>query len=74
MTVEELTHELLRLGVDDRARVATALIGSLDNLSSEENEALWLREAKRRSDDIKAGSAQTVSGREVFAAADGLLA
>jgi hypothetical protein len=48
MVVKNIEKELLGLGVDTRARLATRLLSSLDELSEAENEQLWAQEAFTR--------------------------
>ena len=48
MGSEELEIEALKLSPHERARLAEKLLQSLENLSDEENAALWAAEAKRR--------------------------
>ena len=48
MVVKNIEKELLGLGIDTRARIATRLLSSLDELSEAENEQLWAREAFTR--------------------------
>lgn len=48
MSPEELKAEALRLSPDARAKLARALLESLENLSEAEIESLWIEEALRR--------------------------
>jgi hypothetical protein len=48
MSVEELEAAALKLDMDERARLAETLLGSLEDLSSAEVERLWAQEALRR--------------------------
>ncbi len=48
MSIDELEAEVLKLGPKARARLAARLLDSLESLSVEENEQLWLEEAERR--------------------------
>ena len=64
MTVEEIMREALTLDVETRASIAHELLSSLESLSDAEVEHLWVAEAKRRSADVKAGRAQTLSAHE----------
>ena len=64
MTVEEIMREALTLDVETRASIAHELLSSLESLSDAEVERLWITEAKRRSADVKAGRAQTLSAHE----------
>jgi hypothetical protein len=54
MSIDELESEALKLDPKGRARLAGKLLESLENLSDEENEQLWLEEAQRRDQDLDA--------------------
>ena len=68
--VEAIVREALDLPVDLRARVAERLLQSLDDLSEEEIENLWAREAIRRVEAADRGEIETYPAddvhREVF--------
>lgn len=51
MSVDELEAAALKLDPKSRARLAEKLLDSLENLSEEENAALWAEEAERRDQD-----------------------
>jgi len=48
MSIDELEADVLKLEPQARARLAAPLLDSLESLSVEENERLWLEEAERR--------------------------
>ena len=48
MSIDELEALVLKLDPKSRARLAGKLLESLDSLSPEENEKLWLEEARAR--------------------------
>lgn len=48
MSIDELEAEALKLGPQARAHLARRLLDSLESLSTEENEQVWLEEAARR--------------------------
>lgn len=48
MSIDELEAEVLKLGPKARARLAARLLDSLEGLSAEESEQVWLEEAERR--------------------------
>ncbi len=54
MDVHELEAEALKLEPHERAHLAEKLLESLETLSQEENEELWLEEAARRDADLDA--------------------
>ena len=66
-TLEEIASEALHLSVESRAALAKRLLDSLDDLTFEENERLWIEEAARRYRQLKAGTARSIASDEVFA-------
>ena len=63
MTLEELETEALKLDLPSRAKLASKLLESLEELSEAEAERLWAEEAQRRADEwdeSKAKSAEEV--------------
>jgi putative addiction module component (TIGR02574 family) len=73
MDVESLEREALKLPADDRARLARELLDSLDELSPEELDRLWLEEAGRRAAQVDAGEVELVSAEDVDRKARALL-
>ncbi len=69
MTIDELMREALALDATARAAIAHELLNSLETLSEAEVEQLWIEEAQRRSAEIDAGVASTVSAEEAIARA-----
>ncbi len=69
MKVEELMREALTLDAASRASMAHELLNSLESLADAEVEQLWIEEAQRRSAEIDAGAAQTLSAEESLARA-----
>ena len=55
MSLKELKDEALKLAPAARARLAHALLASLEDLSEAEIELLWLDEALRRDAEIDSG-------------------
>ena len=66
--VDEITQLALTLPVDARAKIASILLSSLDDVSdpSEIHEA-WTSEIKSRVDDIVSGRVKTIPRAEVRA-------
>jgi broad specificity phosphatase PhoE len=64
MSIDELEAEALKLKPAARARLAERLLGSLEELSEEENVRIWAEEAERRS---AAWDAKPESGRSAEA-------
>ncbi len=58
MTLENLENAALKLDVAARARLAGRLLISLDAPTDEENLHLWVAEAERRLNDLRAGRAK----------------
>ncbi|MFH0825066.1 MAG: addiction module protein [Pseudomonadota bacterium] len=69
MSVEELQAEAMKLSPEARARLAHALLLSLDELSDADIEELWMDEAIRRDEEIDAGTTELRSADEVFRSA-----
>lgn len=67
-TLEDVAAEVLQMSVESRAALAKRLLDSLDELTPEENERLWVQEAVRRYKQLKADTAR--SSEEVFARLD----
>ncbi len=67
MTVEQLATEALSLPSEARARLADTLVESLDAAEAGRIDALWATEAKRRRDEVRSGTVQTIPGEEGLA-------
>ena len=65
-TTKKLIDEVLSLPVEDRAIIADSLLKSL-NPPDQDIDMKWIRIAKRRLQEIRAGKVMPVSGEEVFA-------
>ena len=63
--VDAIKQELLGLPIEQRARLAEALIDSLQERTPEELEKLWAEEAQRRIAGYEAGSIESVPADEV---------
>ncbi len=68
LTPEQLEAELLQLPAAIRARLAEALLDSLEEADSEHDVA-WAEEAERRYHDVKSGAAKTVPVADALAKA-----
>jgi len=66
-SLEEIASEVLRLSVGSRAALAKRLLDSLDELSPDEVELLWVNEAARRYRQLRDGTASSIPSDEVFA-------
>ena len=68
--LEEIASKALKMDVESRAALAKRLLDSLDELAPEEHERMWVNEAARRYQQLKAGTARSVASEEVFAKLD----
>jgi putative addiction module component (TIGR02574 family) len=69
LTIEQLREEALRLAPEDRARLASELISSLDALDEVDQasvDAAWADEVHQRMDDVRTGRVSLVEGDQVF--------
>jgi putative addiction module component (TIGR02574 family) len=73
MDITAIEREALKLSPEDRARLVRELLESLDNLSSQDLERLWLEEASLRAAQLDTGEATLVPGDEVDRKARALL-
>ena len=65
-TVEQLAEQAMNLPGESRARLADLLVESLDADALTEIDKLWLSEAKRRRDEVRAGKVKTIPGDEAL--------
>ena len=66
MTIEQVENEALKLKPEARAELAEKLLRSLEDLSDEDIERLWVEEAVRRNAEIDAGTASMRDAEDVF--------
>lgn len=66
MNLTELEAEALKLDPANRARLAEKLLESLETLSDQENQQIWLDEAARRDADLEADPSKGRPAEEVF--------
>jgi Putative addiction module component len=59
MTIQRIEKEIMKLDSNSRAKLASRLLSSLDELSEDENEKLWAEEALRRHEDLLRGKAKS---------------
>lgn len=67
MSVEQIADEALALPSEARALLADRLVESLDPAEDGYIRQLWMREAKRRVDEVRRGDVQTVTAEQAFA-------
>ena len=65
-TVEKIALELLGLPTKSRALLAEKLIESLDEKQDKNVESLWIKEARRRSKEIKSGKVKCKPAKDVL--------
>ena len=66
MSLDKLKEEAMKLAPEARAKLAHALLTSLEDLSEAEIERLWLDEAVHRDEEIDAGKVSLRSRDEVL--------
>ena len=66
MDLTELEAEALKLDPANRARLAEKLLESLETLSEQENQQVWIDEAARRDADLEADPSKGRPAEEVF--------
>ena len=65
-TVEQLAQEAMKLPGESRARLADLLVESLESGDLTDIDRLWLSEARRRRDEVRAGTIKTIPGDEAL--------
>lgn len=64
--LEELIQDAMQLDLEERARLAGALLLSMDQPSESEIERLWLEEADRRLQAFREGKVKGIPAQQVF--------
>ncbi len=65
--IEKLTEAALLLPSDARALLADRLVESLDPITDDDIRDLWVVEALRRRDEVRAGTIPTIPGESALA-------
>jgi hypothetical protein len=65
-TLEQVAKEAMALPSESRAQLADLLVESLDGEELGRIEQMWLVEAKRRRDEVRSGTVETVTGEEAL--------
>jgi len=65
-TVEKLAKQAMTLPAESRARLADLLVESLDAEELGRVDRMWVAEAKRRRDEVRAGRVETIPGEEAL--------
>jgi Putative addiction module component len=73
MDIDTLKREALRLCSEDRARLASDLLDSLDELPHQDADHRWFEEAARRATQVDSGEVEMISADEVDLKARALL-
>ena len=66
LSVEQIAEEVLSLPSEARALLADRLVESLDPAEDGYIRQLWVAEARRRRDDVRAGRVKTIPGDEAL--------
>jgi hypothetical protein len=66
MSLKEIEDEIKRLDFKERAMLAKRIVESLDELSKEEIEALWIEEAEARLDELEQGLADEIPAEQAL--------
>jgi hypothetical protein len=66
MSLEQLKAEAMKLTPEARAKLAHALLVSLEDLSGAEVDRLWVEEAIRRDEEIDSGKVYLRPAHEVL--------
>ena len=67
ITVEQLAEEALSLPSEARALLADRLVESLDPAEDGYVRQLWMKEARRRIEEVRSGGVTTIAGEDGFA-------
>jgi ribosomal protein S12 methylthiotransferase accessory factor YcaO len=66
-SIEELIQELLTLPSASRALLAEKIVESLESDTDPAIQTAWTTEAKKRRNEVRSGSVQTIEGDEALA-------
>jgi len=66
VTPEDLARQAMEMSAEGRAELADLLVESLDAAELGRIDRAWLAEAKRRRDEVRSGSASTISAQEAM--------
>ena len=65
-TVEQLAKQAMTLSTESRARLADLLVESLDSEELGRIDQMWIAEAKRRRDEVRAGRVEAIPGEKAL--------
>ena len=66
-TLERLTQDAMELPQSERARLAHAIIASMDDETDHDASEVWNAEIKNRVEEIRGGKVRGIPAAEVFA-------
>jgi len=66
MTIDEIESAALAMDANARASLAQKLLRSLEDISEEEIDRLWIEEALRRDAEFDTGTAKARDAKDVF--------
>ncbi len=69
-TFADIERDAKALPLHERAMLAERLLETLEDLSPEEHEQIWLDECEKRLEAMKAGKLRTMSSEEFFSRAE----
>jgi len=64
--LEKVTHDAMQLDLEERGRLASTLLLSMDHPFESEIERLWLEEAERRLQEFREGKVKGIPAQDVF--------
>ncbi len=66
MSLKEIEAEIKKLDLKERAELAKWIVGTIDELSEAEVEALWVEEAELRLDELEQGLVTDIPAEEAL--------
>jgi Putative addiction module component len=66
MSKEQVLEQALKLGIRERAELASQLLVSLEDLSPPEHEKLWLEVSERRVQELRDGKVKAIPLTEIL--------
>lgn len=71
MTTEQIERELMKLPIEERARLAERLVASLDE--DTEIERAWIAEVRRRDEELASGAVEAIPLEDALTSSPRLL-
>ncbi len=66
MSLKEIEAEIKKLDLKERAELARWIVESLDDLSEQEIQSLWVEEAERRLDEMEGARVTEIPAKEAL--------